>query len=189
MAQQNVAKPPSKALVVSNTINSWLIMTELGVQIGTVLFYLVAALSVRRLFYWYTTYLTIFNLRWLWRKYIMAQTLMATWLRINLTYSNKWVLNTTSAPLFFLLSQLFIAIILFIGAHFAGLIQIPLQLDIEVCKGLVPMVALNVIGLRYAHIPSHAQAHNLTRFTVRAITLLNTLMRHSTKSLVAWSFP
>jgi solute carrier family 35 (GDP-fucose transporter), member C1 len=66
--------------------------------------------------------------------------------------SNKWVLNTTSAPLFFLLAQLLIAILLFLGAHMAGFIQIPLQLDLEVCKGLIPMVALNVIGLRCVQI-------------------------------------
>ena len=67
-------------------------------------------------------------------------------------HSNKWVLNTTATPLFFLLTQLVIAIILFLGAHFAHLIQIPLELDLKVCKGLIPMVALNVIGLRYAHV-------------------------------------
>ena len=67
-------------------------------------------------------------------------------------YSNKWVLNTTAAPLFFLLTQLVIAILLFLAAHFAHLIQIPLEFDLEVCKGLIPMVALNVIGLRYVRI-------------------------------------
>jgi len=92
LAQQNMAKPPSKALVFA-----------------TVLFYMVAALSM-----------------------VMA---------------NKWVLNTTSAPLFFLLSQLLVAIMLFLGAHTVGIIQIPLRLDLDVCKGLVSMVALNVVGL------------------------------------------
>ncbi|KAF7982825.1 hypothetical protein HWV62_25772 [Athelia sp. TMB] len=61
--------------------------------------------------------------------------------------ANKWVLNTTSAPLFFLLSQLFVAIILFLGAHAVGLIQIPLSISVEVAKGLVPMVGLSTIGL------------------------------------------
>ena len=62
---------------------------------------------------------------------------------------NKWVLNTTETPLFFLLSQLIIAVILFLIAHTLGFLQLPLQLDMQVCKGLIPMVGLSVIGLRY----------------------------------------
>ncbi|KAI8972428.1 hypothetical protein BD414DRAFT_500278 [Trametes punicea] len=88
--------PPSRALVV-----------------GTVSFYLVAALAM-----------------------VMA---------------NKWVLNTTDTPLFFLLTQLVIAVVLFLFAHLAGLLQLPLQLDMQVCKGLIPMVALNVIGLSFSN--------------------------------------
>ena len=64
---------------------------------------------------------------------------------------NKWVLNTTDTPLFFLLTQLLIAVLLFLLAHMAGLLQLPLQLDMQVCKGLIPMVGLNVVGLRYVH--------------------------------------
>jgi len=66
---------------------------------------------------------------------------------LSMVMANKWVLNTTEAPLFFLLFQLLVAILLFLGAHAVGSIQIPLVLDPEVCKGLIPMVALNVIGL------------------------------------------
>ena len=66
-------------------------------------------------------------------------------------HRNKWVLNTTETPLFFLLAQLIIAVILFLGAHMAGLLQLPLQLDLQVCKGLIPMVGLNVVGLRYVY--------------------------------------
>ncbi|KAL7284538.1 hypothetical protein ACG7TL_001830 [Trametes sanguinea] len=88
--------PPSRALVI-----------------GTVSFYLVAALAM-----------------------VMA---------------NKWVLNTTDTPLFFLLMQLIIAVILFLLAHMAGLLQLPLQLDMQVCKGLIPMVGLNVIGLSFSN--------------------------------------
>ena len=62
---------------------------------------------------------------------------------------NKWVLNTTDTPLFFLLTQLLIAVLLFLLAHMAGLLQLPLQLDMQVCKGPIPMVGLNVVGLRY----------------------------------------
>ena len=64
-------------------------------------------------------------------------------------FRNKWVLNNTDTPLFFLLSQLVIAVILFLFAHTAGLLQLPLQLDMQVCKGLIPMVGLNVVGLRF----------------------------------------
>ena len=63
-------------------------------------------------------------------------------------HRNKWVLNTTETPLFFLLAQLVIAVVLFLFAHMAGLLQLPLQLDMQVCKGLIPMVGLNVVGLR-----------------------------------------
>ena len=52
--------------------------------------------------------------------------------------------------MFFLLAQLVIAVILFLAAHMAGLLQLPLALDWQVCKGLVPMVGLSVIGLRCA---------------------------------------
>ena len=62
---------------------------------------------------------------------------------------NKWVLNATEVPLFFLFTQLMIACVLFLGAHALGLLQIPLDFDPVVLKGLVPMIGLNVIGLRY----------------------------------------
>ncbi|RPD69196.1 hypothetical protein L226DRAFT_304813 [Lentinus tigrinus ALCF2SS1-7] len=64
---------------------------------------------------------------------------------------NKWVLNTTDTPLFFLLAQLVIAVVLFLFAHMAGLLQLPLQLDMQVCKGLIPMVGLNVVGLSFSN--------------------------------------
>jgi hypothetical protein len=35
-----------------------------------------------------------------------------------------------------------------LGAHSVGSIHIPLILDLEICRGLIPMVGLNVIGLR-----------------------------------------
>ncbi|KAH9941547.1 hypothetical protein B0H21DRAFT_752438 [Amylocystis lapponica] len=81
--------------------------------IGTVLFYLVAALSM-----------------------VMA---------------NKWVLNNTDIPLFFLCSQLVIAVVLFMAAHMVGMLQVPIRLDMQVCKGLIPMVGLNVIGLSFSN--------------------------------------
>lgn len=51
-----------------------------------------------------------------------------------------------------MLSQLIIAVVLFLLAHTAGVLQLPLQLDMQVCKGLIPMVGLNVVGLRCANL-------------------------------------
>jgi GDP-fucose transporter C1 len=65
--------------------------------------------------------------------------------------ANKWVLQTTSVPLFFLFAQLVIAVILFLASHAVGLIQIPLHIDGQLLKGLAPMVALNVVGLSFSN--------------------------------------
>lgn len=58
------------------------------------------------------------------------------------------MLNTTAAPLFFLLTQLGIAVILFAIADTMRLLPDRLTLDVQTCKGLIPMVGLNVVGLR-----------------------------------------
>lgn len=42
-----------------------------------------------------------------------------------------------------------IAVVLFLGAHAVGLLQVPMDFDFAVLKGLIPMVGLNVIGLRF----------------------------------------
>lgn len=63
-------------------------------------------------------------------------------------YRNKWVLQSTSAPLFFLFTQLMIAVVLFLASHAAKLIQVPLYVDVQLIKGLAPMITLNVVGLR-----------------------------------------
>ena len=62
--------------------------------------------------------------------------------------SNKWVLNTTEAPLFFLLAQVIIAVGLFLASNALGVIKVPLEVDMQLIRGLTPMVALSVIGLR-----------------------------------------
>ena len=61
------------------------------------------------------------------------------------------MLNDTEVPLFFLCTQLAIAVILFMVAHIVRIIQLPLEFDLQVIKGLVPMVGLNVLGLRYVY--------------------------------------
>lgn len=81
--------------------------------IGTVLFYLVAALCM-----------------------VMA---------------NKWVLKTTAAPLFFLFAQLVIAVILFIAAHAARLLVVPLYVDTQLLIQLAPTIGLNVVGLSFSN--------------------------------------
>ncbi|KAF8207989.1 hypothetical protein K438DRAFT_1813222, partial [Mycena galopus ATCC 62051] len=60
---------------------------------------------------------------------------------------NKWVLNETKAPLFFLKTQLFIAVLLSLIADALGLLPDRLTLNIKVCRGLVPIVGLSVLGL------------------------------------------
>ena len=72
---------------------------------------------------------------------------------LTLSYRNKWVLNSTEVPLFFLCTQLIIAVVFFLAAHALGLLHVPLEFDPVVLKGLVPMIGLNVIGLRY--VPMH----------------------------------
>ncbi|OAX43767.1 hypothetical protein K503DRAFT_730980 [Rhizopogon vinicolor AM-OR11-026] len=61
--------------------------------------------------------------------------------------ANKWVLKTTSAPLFFLFTQLLIAVILFIAAHAARFLVVPLHVDKQLLTKLAPMIGLNVVGL------------------------------------------
>ncbi|ETW77247.1 GDP-fucose transporter [Heterobasidion irregulare TC 32-1] len=66
---------------------------------------------------------------------------------LAMVIANKWVLNTTTVPLFFLLSQLVIAVLLFLVSHVVGIVKVPLHVNIALIKGLAPMIALNVVGL------------------------------------------
>ncbi|KAH8101776.1 hypothetical protein BXZ70DRAFT_931881 [Cristinia sonorae] len=70
---------------------------------------------------------------------------------LAMVIANKWVLNQTVVPLFFLFSQLVVAVILFLMAHAMGLLQLPMEIDLQVCKGLIPMVGLNVVGLSFSN--------------------------------------
>ncbi|KAJ6628009.1 hypothetical protein B0H10DRAFT_1993250 [Mycena sp. CBHHK59/15] len=65
--------------------------------------------------------------------------------------SNKWVLNTTSAPLFFLLVQLVIAVVLFGITDVLRLFPDRLTFELKTCKGLGAMVGLNVVGLSFSN--------------------------------------
>ncbi|EPS95340.1 hypothetical protein FOMPIDRAFT_1054237 [Fomitopsis schrenkii] len=66
---------------------------------------------------------------------------------LSMVMANKWVLNTTDVPLFFLDMQLIIAVVLFLSAHMLGMLQLPLRWDWQVIKGLIPTVSLSLIGL------------------------------------------
>jgi len=66
---------------------------------------------------------------------------------IAMILANKWVLNNTAIPLFFLFAQLVIAVILLFVTDLFGIIRVPSKFDLTICKGLAPMVALNVLGL------------------------------------------
>ncbi|KJA23838.1 hypothetical protein HYPSUDRAFT_200984 [Hypholoma sublateritium FD-334 SS-4] len=65
--------------------------------------------------------------------------------------ANKWVLNTTDIPLFFLWSQLAIAALLFMVSDALRLLPDRLTFNLETCKGLIPMVGLNVFGLSFSN--------------------------------------
>ncbi|KAJ7845928.1 hypothetical protein B0H13DRAFT_2286025 [Mycena leptocephala] len=70
---------------------------------------------------------------------------------LSMVMANKWVLNETPAPLFFLATQLFIAVCLFLIADSLRMFPERLTFELKVCKGLVPMVGLSVLGLSFSN--------------------------------------
>jgi GDP-fucose transporter C1 len=70
---------------------------------------------------------------------------------LSMVMANKWVLNITETPLFFLWAQLAIAALLFIVSDALRLLPDRLTLDLATCKGLIPMVGLNVFGLSFSN--------------------------------------
>ncbi|KAF9045421.1 hypothetical protein BJ165DRAFT_1415450 [Panaeolus papilionaceus] len=70
---------------------------------------------------------------------------------LAMVMANKWVLNVTETPLFFLWTQLAIAAVLFVISDALRMLPDRLTFDIQTCKGLVPMVGLNVIGLSFSN--------------------------------------
>jgi GDP-fucose transporter C1 len=65
--------------------------------------------------------------------------------------ANKKVLNETEVPLFFLFTQLVIAALLFAISDALKLLPDRLTFDFNICRGLVPMVGLSVIGLSFSN--------------------------------------
>jgi GDP-fucose transporter C1 len=78
----------------------------------------------------------------------MATVLFYMFAAILMIIANKWVLLKTTTPLFFLLAQLLIAVVTFALTATLGLFKLSLKLDWAICKGLWPMIVVNVIGLR-----------------------------------------
>ncbi|KAF9563874.1 hypothetical protein CPC08DRAFT_705789, partial [Agrocybe pediades] len=70
---------------------------------------------------------------------------------LAMVVANKWVLNTTTTPLFFLWAQLAIAAGLFMASDALRLLPDRLTFDLQTCKGLIPMVGLNVFGLSFSN--------------------------------------
>ena len=89
---------------------------------------------------------------------------------------NKWVLNKTETPLFFLWMQLAIAAVLFVISDVLRMLPDRLTFDLKTCKGLVPMVGLNVIGLRFASFllyrtiySIHILSHSFSNYTLKYV--------------------
>ncbi|SCZ97621.1 BZ3500_MvSof-1268-A1-R1_Chr4-3g07306 [Microbotryum saponariae] len=61
---------------------------------------------------------------------------------------NKWVLNAVQVPLFFLFCQLLIAVLLLHLCALFGAMKLP-RMESHVCKGLIPLIACNVLGLAF----------------------------------------
>ncbi|KAJ7359581.1 hypothetical protein DFH08DRAFT_846447 [Mycena albidolilacea] len=70
---------------------------------------------------------------------------------LAMVMANKKVLNVTDAPLFFLLVQLIIAVLLFGIADVLRILPNRLTFDLKICKGLVYVVGLNVLGLSFSN--------------------------------------
>lgn len=67
---------------------------------------------------------------------------------IVMVMANKWVLNAVEVPLFFLFCQLSIAVLLLQFCSLFGYFKLP-RLDLAVCKGLIPLISCNVLGLAF----------------------------------------
>ncbi|CAK5278100.1 unnamed protein product [Mycena citricolor] len=70
---------------------------------------------------------------------------------LAMVMANKWVLNETPAPLFFLATQMSIAVVLFLITDSLRMLPDRLVFETKHCKGLVAMVGLNVIGLSFSN--------------------------------------
>ncbi|OCB87441.1 hypothetical protein A7U60_g5346 [Sanghuangporus baumii] len=97
---------------------------------------------------------------------------------LAMVMANKWVLNTTTVPLFFLLTQLIIAVLLFLVSHAAGIIRLSFHIDLSLFKGLAPMVILNVVGLRSVPILLHVCKLYLDHYILSVISFSNLTLKY-----------
>jgi GDP-fucose transporter C1 len=85
------------------------------------------------------------------RGLVAAVVLFYIFAALSMVMANKWVLNTTKAPLFFLFTQLFIAVLLFLASGALSLLPERLTLDPKICKALTLNVTLSVVGLSFSN--------------------------------------
>jgi len=108
---------------------------------------------------------------------------------IAMVIANKWVLNTTTVPLFFLFAQLVIAVVLFIALHISGyLFKLPPTPDATLLRGIAPMVFMNVLNLNLNNFTLKyvdASFYQVARGLVLPFTVvLSSVMLHSRPSLM-----
>ncbi|KDN34216.1 hypothetical protein RSAG8_12701, partial [Rhizoctonia solani AG-8 WAC10335] len=98
---------------------------------------------------------------------------------IAMILANKWVLNTTAIPVFFLFCQLVVAILLFVVAHGVGILKLPRMVDGPLLKGLMPMIAVNVLGLNFNNFCLKyvdASFYQIARGLVLPFTVITSIM-------------
>ncbi|KAI0267280.1 hypothetical protein BC834DRAFT_870600 [Gloeopeniophorella convolvens] len=100
---------------------------------------------------------------------------------------NKWVLNITSAPLFFLFAQFIIAVILFAICHALKIMTLPMvHVDLAIVKGLASTVIFNVLALstsNYSLKFVDASFYQVARGLVLPFTILTSfIMLHAQPS-------
>ena len=85
------------------------------------------------------------------------------------------MLKGTAVPLFFLLAQLVIAVFLFLVSHVIGIVKLSFHVDWALCKGLAPMIILNVIGLTCVflstviHLTHSVHISSFSNFTLKNV--------------------
>ncbi|CED82870.1 GDP-fucose transporter [Phaffia rhodozyma] len=93
---------------------------------------------------------------------------------------NKWVLIKTSIPVFFLVIQLAIAVVLLLISHFARVFVIP-KMSLATVKGLWKLLALNVTGLCFNNFTLQyvdASFYQVARGMVLPLTVLITFIAY-----------
>jgi len=80
---------------------------------------------------------------------------------LAMVIANKWVLNSTTTPLFFLFLQLVAAVLLLLLCQVAGLLRFPVIPNAHTFKALWPLASLNILGLtRRVLLPGRSRPAN-----------------------------